>query len=101
MMVNSHVFHRDFNKYYPIITHGEGIYLFDETGKRYIDASSGAIAANLGHSNNYIAESMYKQAKKVGFVHTVRFETEVMHKLADHIVKYAPVGLDRVFFTSG
>lgn len=95
------VFHRNLNKHYPIITHGEGIYLFDESGKRYIDASSGAVAANLGHSNKKIAQAMYEQAIKVGFVHTLRFETKVLHNLARKIVKIAPETLNKVYFTSG
>lgn len=95
------VFHRNLNKDYPIITHGEGVYLFDNNGKRYIDASSGAVAANLGHSNEKIAKAMYEQAKQVGFVHTMRFETDVLHKLARKIVKMAPTSLNKVYFTSG
>lgn len=95
------VFHRDFNKHYPIITHGEGIYLFDDTGKRYLDASSGAIAANLGHGVSEIAEAMADQAKRAAFVHTLRFETEVLHQLAYEIAQLAPSTLNRVYFTSG
>lgn len=95
------VFHRDLKKQYPIITYGEGIYLYDENGKAYIDASSGAVAANLGHSNKKIAQAMYDQANKVGFVHTLRFETEIMHKLAAKIIQLAPSTLNKVYFTSG
>lgn len=95
------VFHRDLTKNYPIITHGKGIYLYDECGKEYIDASSGAVAANLGHSNKKIAQAMFDQASKVGFVHTMRFETEVLHQLATKIVQLAPSTLNKVYFTSG
>ena len=94
-----HVFHRDLNASYPIITHGEGIYLYDASGKQYIDASSGAVAANLGHSNEKIAKAMSKQAMKAGFIHTMRFETEVLHKLASVIVSKAPPSLNKVYFT--
>ena len=59
-----HVFHRDFTIDYPIITHGKGIYLYDQEGKRYMDASSGAVAANLGHGDETIAEAMAEQARK-------------------------------------
>src|SRR5690625_4869738 len=95
------VFHRDLTKNYPIITHGEGVYLYDTTGKKYLDASSGAVAANLGHSNKKIAQAMFDQASKVGFVHTLRFETEIMHKLARKITQLAPSTLNKVYFTSG
>lgn len=96
-----YVFHRDFSKQYPVITHAEGVYLYDEHGNRYLDASSGAIAANLGHGVTEIAEAMAEQAKKAGFVHTLRFETKVLHELAAEIGKMAPASLNRVYFTSG
>jgi adenosylmethionine-8-amino-7-oxononanoate aminotransferase len=105
MMVNEqtedYVFHRDFSKAYPIITHGKGIYLYDENGKRFMDACSGAVAANLGHGVEEIAEAMALQAKKAAFVHTMRFETEVLFKLAEKIAKLAPHSLNKVYFTSG
>lgn len=95
------VFHRDLNKSYPIIDRGEGSYLIDIDGRKYLDASSGAVAANLGHSNPEIAEAIYEQAIKVGFVHSMRFETEVLHELSARIVSMAPENLDRVYYTSG
>lgn len=95
------VFHRDLKMNYPIITHGEGVYLYDQTGKKYIDGSSGAVAANLGHSNKKIAQAMFEQANKIGFVHTLRFETKVLHDLANKIVEMAPNTLNKVYFTSG
>lgn len=82
-----YVFHRDLKKEYPIITHGEGVYLFDDTGKKYLDACSGAVAANLGHGIASIGEAMADQAKKAAFVHTMRFETQSLHQLAEKIGK--------------
>ncbi|RNB87675.1 aminotransferase class III-fold pyridoxal phosphate-dependent enzyme [Brevibacillus fluminis] len=96
-----YVFHRDFTKEYPMIVRAEGVYLYDEQGNRYLDASSGAIAANLGHGVTEIAEAMAEQAKTAGFVHTLRFETKVLHELAAEIGKMAPAPLNRVYFTSG
>ncbi|MCR8641053.1 aminotransferase class III-fold pyridoxal phosphate-dependent enzyme [Paenibacillus sp. N1-5-1-14] len=96
----NHVFHRDFNRDYPLIAYGEGIYLVDKKGKRYMDASSGAIAANLGHGVTEIGEAMAAQAKQAGFVHTLRFETEVQHELAQAISQLAPRTLNHVYFTS-
>lgn len=99
--LKDNVFHRDLSKTYPIITHGKGVYLIDENGKHYLDASSGAVAANLGHDNEKIAKAMYEQAKKVGFVHTLRFETENLHQLATKIAQMAPASLNKVYFASG
>ncbi len=99
--MEDYVFHRDFSKSYPIITHGSGVYLYDKDGKRYLDGCSGAVAANLGHGIEEIADAMAGQAKKSAFVHTLRFETEVLHSLSKKIASIAPEGLDRVYFTSG
>lgn len=96
-----YVFHRDFSKSYPLIERAEGIYLYDKSGKRYIDASSGAIAANLGHGLTEIIDAMNEQARKAAFVHTLRFETEVQHLLAQEIAEAAPGPLNRVYFASG
>nr|WP_263328287.1 aspartate aminotransferase family protein [Neobacillus sp. Marseille-Q6967] len=96
-----YVFHRDLKKEYPIITHGAGSYLIDENGKKYLDACSGAVAANLGHGISSIGEAMAEQAKKAAFVHTMRFETKVLHQLAEKIGKMAPDNLNKVYFTTG
>lgn len=95
------VFHRNLTADYPLVTHGSGSYLFTEDGSTYLDGSSGAVAANLGHGVDEIAEAMYEQAKKVGFAHTLRFETSALHEAASRIVDLAPAGFDRVFFASG
>ncbi|MGG1675969.1 aspartate aminotransferase family protein [Neobacillus sp. NRS-1170] len=95
------VFHRDFKKEYPIITHGEGVYLFDDTGKKFLDACSGAVAANLGHGIASIGDAMAEQAKKAAFVHTMRFETKALHELAEKIGIMAPGYLNKVYFTTG
>ncbi|MEH7331135.1 aspartate aminotransferase family protein [Neobacillus drentensis] len=96
-----YVFHRDFKKEYPIITHGEGVYLFDDNGKKYLDACSGAVAANLGHGIETIGDAMAEQAKKAAFVHTLRFETKALYELAEKIGKMAPGYLNKVYFTTG
>ncbi|MDQ0245366.1 adenosylmethionine-8-amino-7-oxononanoate aminotransferase [Bacillus fengqiuensis] len=96
-----YVFHRDLKKEYPIITHGEGVYLIDEGGKKYLDACSGAVAANLGHGIASIGEAMAEQAKKAAFVHTMRFETKALHELAEKIGEIAPERLNKVYFTTG
>jgi len=99
--MQDHVFHRDFRKQYPIIERADGVWLHDTDGKRYLDASSGAIAVNLGHGVKEIVQAMADQAAQAAFVHTLRFETQVLHELAREIVGMCPPGLERVYFTSG
>ncbi|SES11526.1 Adenosylmethionine-8-amino-7-oxononanoate aminotransferase [Salipaludibacillus aurantiacus] len=96
-----HVFHRNFHYNYPLIEKAEGIYLYDESGQQYMDASSGAVAVSVGHGNKEIIEAVAKQAEKVAFVHTLRFETEIQHHLSRLIASIAPDTLDTVYFTSG
>ncbi|WML51333.1 aminotransferase class III-fold pyridoxal phosphate-dependent enzyme [Neobacillus sp. PS3-12] len=55
----------------------------------------------MGHGIKYIGEAMAEQAKKAAFVHTMRFETKVLHELAETIGKMAPDNLNKVYFTTG
>ncbi|MBU7591674.1 aspartate aminotransferase family protein [Metabacillus halosaccharovorans] len=67
---------------YPTVTHGEGIYLYDKEGKRYIDGSSGAVTTSIGHGVSEIIEAMHEQANKVSFVYRSQFTSEPAEKLA-------------------
>ncbi|MDV7144890.1 aspartate aminotransferase family protein [Tropicimonas sp. TH_r6] len=85
----------------PFLDHGEGIYLFDETGKRYIDGSSGAMVSNIGHSNPRVLAAMKAQMDRATFGYRLHFRTEASEALATKTVSMMPEGLDRVFFVSG
>lgn len=63
------VFYRKLGRAYPLVTHGEGIYLYDEKGKRYIDGSGGALVVNIGHGNKEVLQRMVEQIEQVGYVH--------------------------------
>lgn len=99
--VEDAVFHRDFGATYPMVDRAEGCYLITRDGTRYFDGSSGAVAANLGHGVTEIADAMHRQALRVGFAHTLRFETEALHEAALRVRDLAPAGFSRVFFASG
>lgn len=96
-----HVFHRDFSKAYPIAVRGEGIYLYDANGNKYLDGSSGAIAVNLGYGIQEIVDLMKQQLETLPFAHTLRFETDVQRELSDEIAAMTPPGLEWVYFTTG
>ncbi len=85
----------------PFLERAEGIYLFDEQGKRYIDGTSGAMVSNVGHSNPRILARMKAQMDKATFGYRLHFRTHPSEDLAAKIVEMAPEGLDRVFFVSG
>lgn len=97
----SNVFYRSPGSAYPRISHGEGVFLFDTGGKRYLDGSSGALVANLGHGRAEIARAMEEQAAKVGFAHTARFTSDAQEELADRIAGLLPFGLRHSYFVSG
>ncbi|WP_226668041.1 aspartate aminotransferase family protein [Metabacillus litoralis] len=81
-LVKSFLIKPNLNEVYPIATHGKGIYLYDDTGKQYIDGSSGAVTACIGHAIPEIIEAMIDQAKNVSFVYRSQFTSDPAEKLA-------------------
>lgn len=85
----------------PRIARGEGVYLYDEAGKPYLDATSGAVVSNLGHSNPRVVAAMIEQAQRVTFAYPRFFESEHNVRLADRLAGLAGEGFERAFFVSG
>ena len=75
--------------------------MWDTTGKRYIDGSSGAMVSNIGHSNPNVLAAMQKQMERGTFGYRLHFQTEASEKLAARAAALAPEGLNKVFFVSG
>ncbi|WP_414897463.1 aspartate aminotransferase family protein [Rhodovulum sp. YEN HP10] len=97
----SHIFPRNSRAALPVIDRGEGVYLFDTTGKRYLDASGGAAVSCLGHSDRAVTEAIKAQLDRVAFAHTGFFTSEPAERLADLLVAHAPEGIARVWLVSG
>src|SRR5918994_5737720 len=97
----SHVFYRQPKQGYPIAVRGEGIEIVDRDGKRYLDASGGAAVSCLGHDHPRVIAAIQAQVAKLAYAHTSFFTSEPAEALADHLIKRAPEGIDRVFYTSG
>lgn len=85
----------------PRIVRAEGIWFTDSNGRRYLDASSGPVACNLGHGNPRVIEAMTRQAKDLTFAFPMQFETEVNEKLGARLAELSGPGLDRAFLVSG
>ena len=85
----------------PIITRGEGCYVYDEHGNRYLDGLSALFCVNIGHGRADIAQAGADQAKELGFYTTWTFAHPRAIELAARIAELAPGDLNRVFFTSG
>ena len=97
----THVFHRDPRLKYPVAVRGEGPYLIDREGKRYLDASGGAAVSCLGHSDAKVIGAIQRQLEKLPFAHTSFFTNEPMEELADALIARAPKSFDKVYFVSG
>ncbi|HEV2359526.1 MAG TPA: aminotransferase class III-fold pyridoxal phosphate-dependent enzyme, partial [bacterium] len=82
-------------------TRAEGVYIYDDAGRRYLDGSSGPLAANLGHGVPEILAAMERQLHLMTFAHGSEFTSEAQERAADLLVTFAPPGLSRVFFVSG
>ncbi len=82
----------------PMLDHAEGIYIWDRSGRRWLDGSSGAMVANIGHSNPRVLEAMRRQMQSATFGYRLHFENEPAERLAEKTVGLATKGLDRVFF---
>ena len=97
----SYVFPRHSKASYPVAVGGEGPYLFDSEGRRYIDASGGAAVSCLGHGHPAVIQAIKEQVDKIAYAHSGFFTTEVTEKLAEHLISRAPGDLARVYFVSG
>ncbi|WP_244932293.1 aspartate aminotransferase family protein [Nocardioides sp. W7] len=85
----------------PIMVRGEGAYLFDAHGKRYLDGLAGLFVSQLGHGRTDLAEAAAKQAGELAFMPLWSYAHPSAIELAEKIASYAPGDLNRVFFTSG
>ena len=85
----------------PIIVRGEGCYVYDEHGKRYLDGLSGLFCVNIGHGRADIAQAGADQARELGFFTNWSYAHPPAIELAERIASLAPGDLNRVFFTSG
>ncbi len=97
----SHIFGRHCHASPPVAVSGEGCYLIDASGKRYLDGSGGAAVSCLGHNDPTITDAIKAQLDQLAFAHTSFFTSEPAEKLADLLIANAPGDLDRVYLVSG
>lgn len=97
----SHVFPRNSKSLPPIGVAGDGVYLTDASGKKYLDGSGGAAVSCLGHGDKDIINAIKAQLDSMAFAHTGFLGSEPAEALADMLVAHAPEGIDRVYFVSG
>ncbi len=99
--MTGHIFGRSTRISPPVAVAGDGCYLIDADGKRYLDGSGGAAVSCLGHSNQRLREALHAQLDRLAYAHTGFFTSEPAEELADRLIAKAPEGLDRVYLVSG
>jgi adenosylmethionine-8-amino-7-oxononanoate aminotransferase len=97
----SHIFPRHTKQLPPVAVRGEGCYLYDDTGKQYLDASGGAAVSCLGHGDKTIIDAIKAQLDQLAYAHTGFLTSEPAETLADLLIEHAPGDLDRVYLVSG
>ncbi len=85
----------------PIIERGEGPYVYDDRGKRYLDGLAGLFVVQLGHGRKDLAEAARAQSEKLAYFPLWSYAHPASIELADTLARYTPGDLNRVFFTTG
>jgi adenosylmethionine-8-amino-7-oxononanoate aminotransferase len=100
---SSAAFHRSLTKSYPVAAKGNGVYLEDSTGKRYIDLSGSAAVNFIGHGVQQVWEAVAQQTRQLEFAHTSQFTTDIAERFAAELLDFVGPGFSggAVFFTAG
>src|SRR5713226_6043248 len=104
MATSGGLFSRNFKKTFPIAARGEGCWIMDQSGRRFLDASGQAAVVSIGHGVPEIGRAMAEQSSQIAFAHTSQFHTASAEKLAARLLALAPANFrngGRVYFTSG
>lgn len=101
MQADTRIFHRLIQGQLPVAAGGDGVYIIDKEGNRYLDACGGAAVSCLGHSHARVIDAIKQQLDHVAFAHTSFFTSEPSEELADFLVQRAPEGIEHVYFVSG
>jgi len=97
----SQIFHRHCHAKLPTAVAGEGPYLIDQHGQRYLDGSCGAAVTSLGYDHPAVIQAVQRQVENMPFAHTGFFTSEPAEALATLLADAAPGKLNKVYFTSG
>jgi adenosylmethionine-8-amino-7-oxononanoate aminotransferase len=103
LQTRTSVFRRSFRKEFPAAVRGEGVYVWDSAGNKYLDLAGSAAVNLIGHGVPDISIAMGEQAGKLEFVHTSQFTTPVAEEYAEQFLAFAGKHFDggAVYFTCG
>jgi adenosylmethionine-8-amino-7-oxononanoate aminotransferase len=97
----SRVFHRRLDRELPRAERGSGVHVWDAAGKRYLDASGGAIVVSIGHGDLGVVAAMAAQAGRISYVHGSQFTTDAVEAYAAELAPLLPLDDPRVYLVSG
>ena len=100
-MCADHVFPRHTRVDLPVVVAGDGPWLIDANGKKYLDGCGGAAVSCLGHSAKPVLDAVKQQLDTISYAHTSFFTSDPAEKLADKLIELAPENMERVYFVSG
>lgn len=95
------ILHRNIGPELPRAVAGQGVWITDAEGRRYLDGSGGAAVTSLGHGNTEVLDAMRRQMDAISYAHTSFFTTDAAESLAERLVGLTPEGLDYVYLVSG
>ncbi|NSW85702.1 MAG: aspartate aminotransferase family protein [Syntrophobacteraceae bacterium] len=99
--IPGNVFPRRLDKALPMMSGAQGIWFFDDQGRRFMDVSGGPLVVNVGHGREEIARAIYDQVLRCDYVHPTMFTTQPVEELARALAAHAPPGVERFYFLSG
>lgn len=99
--MDNKVLQTNLNASLPEAVYGEGVYLYDAQGNKYIDCAAGIAVVNIGHGVKEVRDAMHAQIDKLTFTYGGTFTTQKRQELANRIIGMSPEGMDKVFFCSG
>jgi adenosylmethionine-8-amino-7-oxononanoate aminotransferase len=94
------VLYRDLRHDFPLISRGRGVFLYDDSGRGYLDGSGGAAVVNAGHGVRAIGKAMAAQAAKVAYVSGTKFTNAPVEGLAERLASVLPFPEGKVLFLS-
>jgi adenosylmethionine-8-amino-7-oxononanoate aminotransferase len=100
-MVVTHVFPRVLHRELPRAVHGEGVWIVDADGKRYLDGSGGAIVVNIGHGDPSLIDAATEQLRATQYVHGSMFTTDAVESYSDEVSALLPMDEARIYPVSG
>jgi len=96
----SNVFYRS-SKTYPVAVRAGGVFIETQDGRSFLDGSSGALVANIGHGRGAVAQAMAEQAAQLAFVHGSQFTSDVLERYASRLADFLSLPAFRFWAVSG